>query len=185
MKLIVGITGSSGAIYGIKLLEELKGRPIETHLIVTDWGGEVVTSETGYTMQEIKDFSDHWYEQDNMAARISSGTFSTKGMIVAPCSMRTLSGIACGNSDNLLTRAADVTMKEQRKLVLLTRETPLNSIHLKNMLTLSKAGVVIMPPVPSFYVSSTTIEDIVEQTVKRLLSQFNISTPKLKEWTND
>ena len=182
MRLIVAISGASGAIYGIKILEELKKKNIETHLVISKWGKVIIREETQYSVEEVQALASYYYYEENMAAPISSGSFKCEGMIISPCSMKTLSGIATGYSDELLIRAADVSIKENRKLCLLTRETPLSSIHLENMLTLSRIGVVIMPPVPAFYTRPNNIEDIVNQTVGRVLDQYNIEMSGLKRW---
>ena len=182
MKLIVGISGASGSIYGIRLLEELRKKGIETHLIISPWGGFTLEKETNYKLDSAKTLASRYYSHEDLSAPVSSGTFKHDGMIIAPCSMKTLSGIAYGFTDNLLIRAADVTIKEGRKLVLLVRETPLNVIHLENMLKLARLGVVIMPPVPAFYTKPASIEEIVEQTVGRACELFNITLDGFKIW---
>lgn len=183
MKLIVAITGASGAIYGIRLLEELKNNKIESHLIISDWGKTTIEAETDYSLEEVMSLADYLYEHNDLAARISSGSFKTDGMVIVPCSMKTLSSIASGYSHDLISRAADVSIKEKRKLVLVPRETPLNPIHIENMLKLSKIGVTIMPPAPAFYTKPKTIEDIVLNTVGRILDQFGIEIKSLKRWS--
>ncbi|HHY04506.1 MAG TPA: UbiX family flavin prenyltransferase [Thermoanaerobacterales bacterium] len=183
MKLIVAITGASGAIYGIKLLEELKKNKIESHLTISDWGKTTIKAETDYSLEEVKSLADYFYEHNDLAACISSGSFKIDGMVIVPCSMKTLSSIASGYSHDLISRAADVSIKEKRKLVLVPRETPLNPIHIENMLKLSKIGVTIMPPVPAFYTKPKTIEDIVLNTVGRILDQFGIEIKSLKRWS--
>ena len=151
MKLIVGITGSTGVIYGIRMLETLKKLKVETHLVMSQWAENCVSMETEYTSDYVKSLATNTSDDKNMASSVSSGTHKLDGMIVAPCSMKTLSAIANGYDDTLVARAAGVTIKESRKLVLMVRETPLSAIHLENMLKLSRIGVVILPPVTEFY----------------------------------
>lgn len=182
MRIIVGISGASGAIYGIRLLEELKKTEVETHLVVSKWAKYTIERETDYTLESVIKLADCYHDEDNMAAKISSGSFKTAGMVILPCSMKTLGSIANGIANDLLCRAADVCLKEGRKLLLMARETPLNTVHLENMLKLSRMGTVIMPPVPAFYNNPSTIEDIVNQTVGRVLDQFDIDTEILKRW---
>jgi len=182
MKLVLAITGASGAIYGIRILEELNANAVESHLVISKWGKETIKTETGYTVEEVESLADFVYDEDDMAASISSGSFKCEGMIVAPCSMKTLSGIAHGYTEDLIIRAADVTIKEKRKLILMVRETPLNPIHLENMLRLSQIGVTIMPPVPAFYTKPETLEDVINQTAGRVLDQFGIETGSFKRW---
>jgi 4-hydroxy-3-polyprenylbenzoate decarboxylase len=174
MKLTVGITGATGAIYGIRLLEALKKYNVTTYVIISKWAKETITLETDYEIDYVCSLADRVFSNDDLAAALSSGSFHTDGMVIAPCSMKTIAGIASGYTDNLIIRAADVTLKECRKLVLVARETPLNVIHLENMCRLAKAGAVIMPPVPSFYSKPETIDDIVNHTVGRLLDLFGI-----------
>jgi len=183
VRVIVGITGASGVIYGIRLLEELRKTDLETHLVISKWGEETIRKETSYTVQQVKSLADVCHERTDLAAAVSSGSFKNEGMMVVPCSMKTLSGIANGYSEDLLVRAADVTIKEKRKLVLLTRETPLNVIHLENMLKLARIGVTIMPPAPAFYTHPQTLEEIVNQTVGRVLDQFGIEMTTFKRWS--
>ena len=161
MKLIIGITGSTGAIYGIRMLETLKKLNIETHLVISEWGEKCISMETEYTSQYVKSLATDYSDEKNMAASVSSGTHRINGMIVAPCSMKTLSAIANGYDDTLVARSAGVTIKEDRKLILMVRETPMSAIHLENMLKLSRLGVIILPPVNEFYTKPKTIDDIV------------------------
>lgn len=182
LKILVGITGASGALYGIRILEALKECNIETHLIVSKWAEKTIKIETPYTLEEIKSLASFYYSSENQAALISSGSFITDGMIIAPCSMKSVASIRHGFSDNLISRAADVILKEQRKLVLVTREAPLSTIHLENMLALSKMGSVILPPMPAFYNKPKTIDDIVNHTVARALDQFSIDNSLTKRW---
>jgi len=183
MDLIVSITGASGVIYGIRLLEELSKKRINTHLIISRWGEKNIKIETDYTINQIKNLATETYSLNDLSARLSSGSFKTDGMIVAPCSMKTLSAIACGLTDNLIIRAADVTIKQQKKLVLLPRETSFSSIHLENMLKLVYIGVVIMPPMPVFYFRPKTLDDIINHTVGRVLDCFNIEHNLIKRWS--
>jgi len=182
MELIVGMSGATGAIYGIRLLEVLRDLGVSTHLILSEWAEKTIVIETDYTVQQVKKLAAHVYPSYNQAAAISSGSYKTDGMIVAPCSMKTLAAISCGFSDNLLSRAADVTLKERRKLVLLPREAPLSEIHLENMLRLARMGAVIMPPMPAFYIKPETIEDLVMHTVARTLDQFGIEHNVSRRW---
>ena len=181
-KLIVGITGATGTIFGVRLLQILEGTGIETHLVMSKWAQRTLTHETPYTAAEVEEMAACVYRSTNQGAPISSGSFLTKGMIIAPCSMRTLGAIASGVGDNLITRAADVTLKERRKLVLLVREAPFNDIHLENMLKLSRMGVVILPPVPAFYNHPKTIDDIVNHVVQRALDQVDIHIDVVQRW---
>lgn len=182
MRIVVGITGASGAVYGITILEYLKLRQIETHLVISRWANRTIELETGYTPDQVAALADVCYGADDMAAAVSSGSFAHSGMIIAPCSMKTLASIACGCADNLIARAADVTIKEGKKLVLLPRETPLSPIHLENMLKLSRIGVVIMPPVPAFYNRPADVIDIVQQTAGRALDLMGIQNDLFRRW---
>ena len=181
-KLIVGITGATGTIFGIRLLQILEGTGLETHLVMSKWAQRTLTHETPYTAGEVEQMATCVHRSSNQGAPISSGSFLTKGMIIAPCSMRTLGAIANGFGDNLITRAADVTLKERRKLVLLVREAPFNDIHLENMLKLSRMGVVILPPIPAFYNHPKTIDDIVNHVVQRALDQVDIHIDVVQRW---
>jgi 4-hydroxy-3-polyprenylbenzoate decarboxylase len=182
MKIIVGITGATGAIYGIRMLEALKEAGVETHLVISPWAEKTIAIETSYNLEEVKSLPSHYYSSDNQAAIISSGSFITDGMIVAPCSMKSLASISYGLADNLLSRAADVILKERRKLVLLPRETPLSEIHLENMLRLSRMGVTILPPMPAFYNKPQNMDDIINHTVARTLDQFGIDHQLSRRW---
>jgi 4-hydroxy-3-polyprenylbenzoate decarboxylase len=182
LKIAVGISGASGAIYGIRLLEELKNLGVETHLVISAWGEYTISKETGRTVQDARILATHWYDEMDMAARISSGTFPLDAMVIVPCSMKTLAGIASGFTENLIIRSADICLKERRKLILLTRESPLSSIHLKNMLVVSQAGAIIMLPAPAFYTQPLTIDDVVDQTVWRIINQLGLPTKSLKKW---
>ena len=183
-RLIVAITGASGSIYGVRLLERLKDTDIETHLIMSRWGARTMVHETSYTPEQVQAMATVHHPLTDQGASISSGSFLTMGMVVAPCSARTLAAIAHGIGDNLIHRAADVILKERRKLVLAVRESPFNEIHLENMLKLSRMGVVISPPLPAFYTRPASIDDLVNHSVSRILDQLGIhlDTPR---WTGE
>ena len=181
-RLVVGITGASGAIYGVRLLERLSDLPVETHVIVTRWARVTIEHETGWSWSDVKALADVVHSEADQAASLSSGSFRTDGMVIAPCSVKTLGAIANGFAHNLVCRAADVALKERRRLVLLVRETPLSSIHLRNMLTLSDLGVTIFPPNPAFYSKPSSVDDIVDQTVLRVLDQFDLDLPSPTRW---
>ncbi|HEV2178459.1 MAG TPA: UbiX family flavin prenyltransferase [Terriglobia bacterium] len=181
-RLIVGISGSSGAIFGVRLLQALQGSDVETHLVMSKWGCRTLVHETPYTVEQVKEMAAHSYAADDQGAAISSGSFVTSGMVVCPCSVRTLAAIAHGYGDQLIHRAADVMLKERRKLVLVVREAPLQAIHLENMLKLSRLGVVILPPVPAFYNHPRTLDDVVNHIVMRTLDQFDIHLDLMKRW---
>jgi 4-hydroxy-3-polyprenylbenzoate decarboxylase len=177
-RVIVGISGASGVIYGIRLLEVVQPLPdIETHLVLSDAAHQTIALETPYTVQDIEALADVCYDPDNIAAPIASGSFATMGMMVIPCSMRTLSAIALSIADTLLARAADVMLKERRRLVLVPRETPLHLGHLRLMTQVTELGAIVMPPVPAFYHHPTTLDDIINQTVNRVLDMMNIALP--------
>jgi 4-hydroxy-3-polyprenylbenzoate decarboxylase len=182
LKLIIGITGSTGVIYGVRLLEVLKEKNIQTHLIITEWAKKCLAMETALTIDYVKSLATNISDEINMAASISSGTHKIDGMIVIPCTMKTLSSIAVGYDETLVARAAGVTLKESRKLVLVTRETPLTAINLENMLKLARLGVVILPPVPGFYTKPKNIDDIVNHTIGKCLDQFNIEHDLYRRW---
>lgn len=185
LRLIVGITGATGAIFGIRLLEALRATRVESHLIVSKWGAHTLAEETPYSLDRVREIASFSYAASDQGAAVSSGSFLTSGMVIAPCSVRTLAAIATGQGDNLIHRAADVTLKERRKLVLLVRETPLNDIHLENMLKLSRMGVVILPPVPAFYNHPRSIEALVDHVVMRTLDQFGIHTDLTERWGSE
>ncbi|MBP1154066.1 MULTISPECIES: non-oxidative hydroxyarylic acid decarboxylases subunit B [unclassified Paenibacillus] len=182
MRIIVGISGATGAIYGIRILEALREQGVETHLVMSKWAETTITLETNYSVSEVSKLASVVHSPMNQAASISSGSFRVDGMIIAPCSMKTLAAIRIGYADGLLARAADVILKERKKLVMLTRETPLNDIHLENMLALSRMGAVILPPVPAFYNKPSSIDDMVNHIVARTLDQFDISNTLTKRW---
>jgi 4-hydroxy-3-polyprenylbenzoate decarboxylase len=181
-RLIVGISGATGAIYGVRLLQMLQKSEVETHLIVSRWGARTLAHETPYKLEQVQAMASTFYSPEDQGAAVSSGSFLTDGMVLCPCSVRSVAAIAHGHGDNLLHRAADVVLKEHRKLVLAVRETPLSEIHLENMLKLSRMGVVIFPPVPAFYTQPQSIDDLVEQTVTRILDQFGIHLASEKRW---
>lgn len=183
MKLIVGITGASGVIYGIRLLEVLSGvEGVETHLIITEASELNIKYETDWEVAQVRALADFSHDVRNLGAPVSSGSFPVDGMIVAPCSMKTLAALANSYAENLLLRAADVTLKERRKLVLLVRETPLNLAHLRNMEQLAEMGAVILPPVPAFYHHPRTIQDIVDHTIGKVLDLFGIEHDLFARW---
>ena len=181
-RVIVGMTGATGTIFGVRLLEVLQGTGVETHLVMSKWAGRTLVEETPYTVEQVQRLATHVYPLGDQGAAISSGSFLTQGMIVVPCSMRTLAAIAHGLGDNLIHRAADVILKERRRLVLAIREAPLSAVHLENMLKLSRMGVVISPPVPAFYNRPQTIDDIVNYSVARLLDQLDIHLDVGNRW---
>jgi 4-hydroxy-3-polyprenylbenzoate decarboxylase len=182
MRLVVGITGSTGVIYGVRALEVLKECKVETHLVITEWAKKCLAMETSYKLDDVKSLASSYSDDSNLAAGISSGTYRTDGMIVIPCSMKTLSSIANGYDETLVARAAGVTLKESRRLVLVPRETPLTAINLENMLKLARLGVVMLPPVPGFYTKPKSIDEIVDHTVGKCLDQFNINHDLYKRW---
>ncbi|WP_274650937.1 UbiX family flavin prenyltransferase [Paenibacillus humicola] len=182
MKIVVGISGSTGAIYGIRLLEWLRKLEVETHLIVSGWAEKTIAIETDYTIDQVKSLATKVYSAGNQAALISSGSFVTDGMVIIPCSMKTLAAVSHGYADQLIARAADVILKERRRLVLVPRESPLNEIHLENMLRLARMGASIVPPMPAFYNKPKSVQDIVDHTVARVLDQLGIDNSVSKRW---
>ncbi len=182
-RLIVGVTGATGSIYAIRLLEALRRTDVESHLVMSRWGARTLLHETGHTLEGVRALATHWHNDHDQGASISSGSFITLGMVILPCSVKTLADIAHGHSDDLVRRAADVVLKERRRLVLCVREAPYTDIHLENMLRLSRMGVVISPPVPAFYNHPKSIEELVDHTVARLLDLFDIDTGARKPWT--
>ena len=182
MRLVVGITGASGAIFGIRTLEVLNALKVETHLVMSKWARTTIAHETCYSLAQVEALACEVHHPDNQAAPISSGSFRTDGMIIAPCSMKTLAAIRVGFGDSLITRAADVTLKERRKLVLVARESPLSEIHLDNMLALAKMGSTILPPMPAFYSNPKSIDDMVDHIIGRLLDQFSLDMPGMNRW---
>lgn len=180
--LIIGISGASGAIYGIRLLEILREMKVHTHLIVSKNAHLTIAAETDYTLKQVEKLASEVHNINDMAACISSGSHPVQGMIVAPCSMRSLAEIATGCTTTLLTRTADVTLKERRKLLLLTRETPLNLSHIRNMATVTEMGGIIAPPVPAFYSRPETLDDMVNHTIGRVLDLFGFPSNLVRRW---
>jgi flavin prenyltransferase len=183
MRIVVGISGASGAIYGVRTLQALRHLGVETHLVLSETAGETIAYETPYTVDDVLAMADKVYPVSDVAAAISSGSFRTDGMIIAPCSIKTLSGVANSYNENLLTRAADVSLKERRRLVLVVRETPLHLGHLRLMTAVTEMGAVLLPPMPAFYHKPQTIDDIVNQTVGKVLDQFGLDASLFKRWT--
>ncbi len=181
-KLIVAITGATGTIFGVRLLELLQGSEVETHLVLSKWARRTLLYETEYRLEQVQEMATQVYPLHDQGAAISSGSFVTTGMVVVPCSMRSLSAIAHGAGDNLIHRAADVVLKERRKLVLVARESPFNQIHLENMLKLAQMGTIILPPVPAFYNHPQDIDDIVNHVAGRVLDQFEIHLDVVSRW---
>lgn len=182
-RIIVGISGASGAVYGVRLLELLRALDVETHLIVSRAGALTLAHETDKTVRDLRALADVTYGIGDVGAACSSGSFRTLGMIVAPCSMKTLGEIAQGVSSSLLTRAADVVLKERRRLVLLARETPLTLVHLRNMQAVTEMGGIVAPPVPAFYARPASLEAMVDHTVTRVLDLFGLDTGLIERWS--
>lgn len=183
-RLIIGITGASGALIGINMLKALKyEKDWESHLVISDGGEKTINLESSYSVKEVKALADYNYSISDIAGAIASGSFKTQGMIIVPCSMKSLAGINLGYSDNLLLRAADVVLKERRKLVLITREAPLSHIHLKNMLEVTNMGGIIMPPVLTFYNKPSTIEDMINHMIGKIFDLFDIEYNKFLRWS--
>ena len=182
-RIIVGISGASGAIYGVRLLQALRTLPsIETHAVISDAGWLNITHELGLERTHAPALADVVHSIDHIGASIASGSFRASGMVVAPCSMRTLAAIAHGLSDNLLTRAADVMLKERRRLILLARETPLHLVHLRNMTTVTEMGAIVCPPVPAFYQKPQTVDDIVQHSIARVLDLLGLEQTLAAPW---
>jgi 4-hydroxy-3-polyprenylbenzoate decarboxylase len=181
-RLIVGITGATGTIFGVRLLQMLHGSGVETHLVVSKWASRTLAHETPYSLKNVQDLATQSYGIGAQGAAISSGSFVTMGMVIAPCSMRTLAAIAHGIGDNLIHRAADVILKERRKLVLVVRESPFSEIHLENMLKLARMGVVILPPVPAFYNNPQNLDDMINHITMRVIDQFDIHLDVMNRW---
>lgn len=181
-RLIVGISGASGAVYGVRLLDLLHDLPVETHLVMSRTAEVTLAYETDLKVADVKARADVVHKIDDLGASLSSGSYPTLGMIVAPCSVRCMSEIATGLCGNLLTRAADVVLKEQRKLVLMVRETPLHAIHLANMTRLAELGVIIAPPVPAFYARPESLNDMVDHTLGRVLDLFELESGTVSRW---
>jgi flavin prenyltransferase len=182
MRLVIGISGATGSIYGIRLLQFLQKTEIETHLIITSTSKKIIIEETPYTVEEVKDLASAVYQDEDLGGAISSGSFKTDGMVILPCSIKSLSAIAHSYNANLLTRAADVTLKERRKLVLVIRETPLHAGHIELMLQASRMGAILLPPMPAFYFHPKTIEDLINHTVGKVLDAFGIEHQLFERW---
>jgi len=185
LPLIVGISGASGAIYGVRLLEALRAAKVPAHLVVSKSAAVTLKEEMDLSVSDLRELATESYANGDIAAAVSSGSFKTRGMIVAPCSIRTVSDIAYGTTDSLMSRAADVVLKERRRLVLVVRETPLHAGHLKAMLAATENGAIILPPVPAFYHRPKSIDDIVNQTVGRCLDLFDVDSGLVKRWRSD
>ncbi|KAJ2978567.1 hypothetical protein NQ176_g3745 [Zarea fungicola] len=181
-RIIVAITGATGAVIGIQALQALRRAGVETHLIISKWAAETIKYETDYTPSALRALADYAYNPHDLSAPIASGSFKVDGMLIAPCSVKTLAAINAGICDDLITRAADVCLKERRRLVLSVRETPLSDIHLRNMSEISRAGAIIAPPVVGFYTRPTSVDDVLRQMVGRLLDLFDVDTKDFERW---
>ena len=182
MRIVIGISGATGTIYGVRLLEVLKERRIETHLIISATAKKILLEETSHSIEKVERLASCVYDNDDLGAAVSSGSFRTDGMIIIPCSIKTLSGIAHSYNENLLTRAADVTLKERRRLVLVVRETPLHHGHLELMLQASRIGAILFPPMPAFYFKPRTIDDLINHTVGKVLDLFGMDHDLFVRW---
>ena len=183
MLLIIGITGASGVIYGIRLLEVLStNKEVETHLIISEAGAEIIKHETDWKLEKVRALANACYDIHDIGSRLSSGSFKRDGMVIAPCSMKTLSALANSYTDNLIARAADITLKERKRLVLLTRETPLHLGHLRNMVKATEMGAIVFPPVPAFYHKPKTIQNLIDYTTGRVLDIFDIEHNLFTRW---
>jgi flavin prenyltransferase len=185
LRLILGITGATGAIYGVRLLQRLRDAGVETHLVLSRWGTRTLVHETTWSREQVEALAHASYAPGDMGAVISSGSFKTDGMVIAPCSAKTLAAIAHGFGDNLIHRAADVILKERRRLVLAVRETPLSDIHLENMLKLSRMGAVMAPPMPAFYNHPQSVDEVVDHTVTRILDLFGVEVGGAVRWSGE
>jgi 4-hydroxy-3-polyprenylbenzoate decarboxylase len=185
MKIIVAITGATGAIYGVRILQRMREAGVETHLVISRWGARTLLHETPFSREQVEALATQTYAPADMGAAISSGSFRTDGMVIAPCSAKTLAGVAHGFGENLVHRAADVILKERRRLVLVVREAPLSDIHLENMLKLSRMGAVVLPPMPAFYNHPRTVDDVVDHTVARVLDQFGLEVSGAERWSGE
>lgn len=181
-RVVVCMTGATGAIYGVRLLEALRDADVETHLVVSRWAETTISAETEWKARQVRELADVSYDEEDMVAPLASGSFATSAMIVAPCSMHTLAAVANGISANLIQRAAEVHLQERRRLVLLVRESPLSVIHLENMLRVARAGAVVAPPVPAFYARLGSLEDMVDHTVGRVLDQIGVEHQLVRRW---
>jgi flavin prenyltransferase len=185
LPLIVGISGASGAIYGLRMLELLRKAGVPSHLIVSKSAALTLKEEADVTVEQVRAMADVTYSNGDLGAAVSSGSFKTRGMVIIPCSVKTVSDVAYGGTDNLLGRAADVVLKERRRLVLVVRETPLHAGHLRSMLAATENGAIIMPPVPAFYHRPSSVDDIVNQTVGRCLDLFDVDAGVVKRWRSE
>src|SRR5688500_7009054 len=185
MRITVGISGATGVVYGVRLLERLRDAGVETHLVISRWGVRTLLHETSWTKDAVEALAHATDAAGDMGAAISSGSCGTDGLVVAACSAKPLGAIASGTGDNLIHRAADVVLKEHRRLVLVVRETPLSDIHLENMLKLSRMGAVVLPPMPAFYSRPRTVDDIVNHTVSRVLDQFGLDVSGVERWSGE
>lgn len=182
MKIVVGISGATGAIYGIRTLQTLKACQVETHLVLTDSAKRTIEMETTFAVKDVEKMADYVHDNRDIGASIASGSFKTDGMLIAPCAIKSLSALANSYNDSLLVRAADVMLKEKRKLVVIPRETPLHTGHLKLMLAVAEMGAVLLPPMPAYYHMPKTIDDIINQTVGKALDQFNVEHNLFNRW---
>jgi len=182
MRLVVGISGASGAVFALRLLEALRDENAEVHLVVSKWAQQTIEHETGRSLADVRALASHHYPATDLGAAIASGSFVTEGMVIVPCSMRSVAAIAQGTSENLLHRAADVALKERRRLVIVPRETPLSQLHLENLLKLARMGVTILPPMPAFYNHPQSIADLVDHVVARILDQFGLAASFARRW---
>ncbi|MEV5350818.1 non-oxidative hydroxyarylic acid decarboxylases subunit B [Streptomyces achromogenes] len=183
MRLVVGMTGATGAVFGVRFLQVLAQLPdVESHLVLSRWARTTIELETGLSANEVGDLADVVHQPQDQGAAISSGSFRTDGMVIVPCSMKTLAALRAGYADTLVARAADVILKERRKLVLVPRETPLSEIHLENMLALCRMGAQLVPPMPAFYNHPRSVDDIIDHVVTRILDQFDLPAPAAKRW---
>ena len=184
-RLIVGITGASGAIYGVRLLELLRATDIETHLIISRAGQTTLAAETNLKVADVEALADVVHQNTDIAAACSSGSFRTLGMVIAPCSIKTMAEIATGVTPNLISRAADVALKERRRVVLMLRETPLHLGHIRSMAAVTEAGAIVYPPVPAFYAQPTSLEEMVDHTLGRVLDLFEIDVGVVRRWSGE
>lgn len=185
MKIVIAISGATGAIYGVRLLEVLSSlENIEVHLVISPWGEKTIALETKYSLNQIKEIATFCHDFMNQGAAIASGSFGVNSMVIAPCSMKTVAAIAHGYADNLIVRSADVMLKERKRLILVPRETPLNEIHLENMLKLTRAGAIIAPPMPAFYNKPLSLDEIVDHHVARILDLLSIENKLTRRWNN-
>lgn len=184
-RLVVGITGASGSVFGIRLLQRLTEFPVETHLVISPWGARTLEHETPFSVADVRALADVVHKPGDLGACVSSGSFRTEGMVIAPCSVKTVAAIATGYTEGLVARAADVTLKENRRLVLLVRESPLSVVHLRNLVTLAEMGVVVLPPVPAFYNHPQTVDDVVDHIVTRALDQLGLHSQATPRWDGD